>query len=74
MPEISNKRGPKFKPPEEKKSCKLMVRLTGESYTRLFRRAEAEQVSLSDYVRVAIEEMLDRDDARDRFLGGDDYD
>lgn len=70
MPEICNKRGPKFKSEEEKKNHRIMARLDDKTYTRLFKRLEVEQVSLSDYVRVAVEEMLDRDDDRERF----DYD
>lgn len=67
MGEINHKRGPKFKTEDEKKKKRIMVRLDEFTFAKLSERVEVEGVSVSDYVRVAIEDALDRDADRERY-------
>ena len=67
MGKINHKRGPKFKTEEERKKKHVMVRLDEFTYAKLVERAGIEGVTISNYVRVAIEDALDRDADRERY-------
>ena len=69
---INHKRGPKFKEDDEKKKYRLVARVTGETYVDVIRILEADNVSMSDYIRTIIEEDIQARKDRERY-GYDEY-
>ena len=69
---ISHQRGRPKKDDCVRRDNRINIRLTEETYDRLVRLSTRAGRSISDYARFCIEEMMDREEDRERY-GYDDY-
>lgn len=69
---ISHQRGRPKKKESERKENKVFARLTDETYDELIQFTTKRGITVSDFVRTCIEEMLDRENDKARY-GYDDY-
>lgn len=73
MGTINHKRGPQFKKESERKRNHVMVRLTDEVYGKAVEEAHRNDISISNWIRVLIEEALERAEDRERYGEYDEY-
>ena len=69
---ISHQRGRPKKKESERKENKVFARLTDETYDELVQFTTKRGITISDFVRTCIEEMLEKERDRERY-GYDDY-
>lgn len=69
---ISHQRGRPKKKESERKENKVFARLTDETYDELIQFTTKRGITVSDFVRTCIEEMLDRENDKARY-SYDDY-
>lgn len=63
---VSHKIGRPKKEESEKKNNRLNVRLTDDVYDRLLRHTTKHGLIMSEFARYCIEEVLDREEERER--------
>lgn len=65
---VSHKIGRPKKEESEKKNNRVIARLTDDTYDRLVQHVTKRGLIMSDFVRYCIEEVLDREEEREREL------
>jgi len=63
---VSHKIGRPKKEESEKKNNKVIARFTDDVYDRLIQHTMKHNISVSDFLRYCVEEVLDREEERER--------